>query len=148
LNEVKNDFRNGFTKYQIDLNSHSKGIFNISFSTFFQQSNLNSSLNLSTISLNQYQFLINPVIQPTEKLNFSFSYEQLFYQNAEQTTTFSFLNAKATYRIFKRTNLKLEGYNLLNTNSIDFLSINPIYTQTLSRQILGRVILLGLNYNF
>ncbi|AFM02910.1 hypothetical protein Fleli_0434 [Bernardetia litoralis DSM 6794] len=148
LNEIKNNFRNGFTKYQIDLNSHSKGIFNISFSTFFQQSNLNSSLNLSTISLNQYQFLINPVIQPTEKLNFSFSYEQLFYQNAEQTTTFSFLNAKATYRIFKRTNLKLEGYNLLNTSSIDFLSITPIYTQTLSRQILGRIILLGLNYNF
>lgn len=148
LNEIKNDFENGFTKYQIDLNSHSKGIFNISLSTFFQQSNLNSSLNPTPISLNQYQFLINPVIQPTEKFNFSFSYEQLFYQNSEQTTTFNFLNAKATYRIFKRTNLKLEGYNLLNTNSIDFLSINPIYTQTLSRQILGRVILLGLNYNF
>lgn len=62
LNEIRNDFKNGFTKYQIDLNSHSKGVFNISISSFFQQSNLNSSLNTTTISVNQYQFLINPVI--------------------------------------------------------------------------------------
>jgi hypothetical protein len=148
LNGKNNDFRNNFTKYQFDLNSHSKGIFNISFSSFFQQNNLKSSLNPNTIAVNQYQFLVSPFFQFNSKLNFLPSFEQRFYQNATQNVSFNFLHAKANYRFTKKMTLKLEGYNILNTDSIDFLSVTPIYTETLSRQIQGRVLLVGLNYNF
>ncbi len=148
LNGQKNDFRNDFTKYQFDLNSHSKGIFNISLSSYFQKNNLVSSLNPSTISLNQYQFLISPFFQINSKLNFSFSFEQFFYQNTSQNISFNFVHTKVNYRFIKRMILKLEGYNILNTNTIDSIKLTPIYTQSFARQILGRTILIGLNYNF
>lgn len=148
LNGIQNDFQNRFTKYQLDLNSHSKGIFNISLSSFFQKNNLESSLNSNLVSVNQYQFLITPFFQFNSKLNFSPSFEQFFYENATQNVSFNFLHLKANYRFTKKMTLRLEGYNILNTNSVDFLSITPIYTQTLSREIQGRILLVGLSYNF
>lgn len=148
LNGIKNNFQNTFTKYQFDLNSHSKGIFNISLSSFFQQNNLKSSLNSDIIVVNQYQFLISPFFQINSKLNFSPSFEQRFYQNTTQDVSFNFLHAKTNYRFKKRMTLRIEGYNILNTNSIDSLSVTSIYTQTLSREIQGRIVLIGLSYNF
>lgn len=147
FNGQKNDFQNSFTKYQLDLNSYSKKILNISFSSFFQRNNLNSSLNPNTTTINQYQYLVSPMFQVNSKINFSFSYQQSFFQNTNQIVSFNFLHIKVNYRFIKRMILKLEGYNILDTNTINALTLTPIYTQNFERQILGRTLLIGLNYN-
>ncbi len=61
LNGIKNEFENNFMKYQFDLNSHSKGIFNISLSSFFQKNNLESSLNPNPISCKSISIFDNSI---------------------------------------------------------------------------------------
>lgn len=79
-----------------------------------------------------------------KKMNFSVSMRNINTQN----NSFTFFNSNLTFKIIRALNLNLDAYNVTNVMSYNLTRFSAIQRSDAQYGILGRIFLVGFNFNF
>ena len=132
--------------YGLELRSSFNGFFNFHFGSTWRQS------AVQTTSKNKYtnnNSFLDLTFRISSKCNINLQTERYYFGNLSTNNTYYFVNANATYTVYKdKLTLRFNGNNLTNTTTFTNYNVSDISVSTTQYKLLPAYYMLTCEFRF
>lgn len=132
--------------YGLEVRSSFNGFFNFHFGSTWRQNSVKTTFKNEYTNTNSFLDLSFTI---SSKLNFNLQTERYYFGNLATNNTYYFLNANATYTVYKdKLTLRFTGNNLTNTTAFTNYSVSDFSVSTTQYKLLPAYYMLSCEFRF